>query len=248
MLQHFPSNHKITTHQKEQVSIMRGLGHEQSDTSASAMLHNTLNLENSTIKLPCDTFRSRFTFRIVTAFQYKWFALSWLCSLVLFLLFQIVSNETANVLILILYIYVQIFAIIFCFFVNTMSFLKFRMSLEDKMKFYSEIVNNTPYSNYHSWDVICYNMITYFKESGFPNSLYDGADCNSLFQVLLKDKKDVKSDTQNDTVEEESSSLTKDTTDKAKLVYLETAREKAHLVYLQSENSYWVNKYPELAP
>ncbi|SMN19457.1 similar to Naumovozyma castellii NCAS_0A10610 hypothetical protein [Maudiozyma saulgeensis] len=226
---------------------MRGLEYEQLNTSTSIVQDNGMDFGEARLELPCDKFRSRFTFGIVTAFQYKWFVICWVCTFLSFVLCVTVSNETGSALLIMLYVYLQIFSIIFSIFVNTAIFLKFRMSQEDKMKFYSEIVNNRPYSNDKSWDVVCYNMISYFKESGLHNALYDGADCHSLFQWLLKDNKDGKIDIQTDTVEDASTLLAKDAIDKSKLIYLETAREKAYLIYLQSENSYWVKKYPELA-
>lgn len=150
--------------------------------------------------------------------------------------------------------------IVLAIFFTNISKLESRMSPENKMKFYAEIVNNQPYSEPKSWNIICYNMNAYFEEIGSQNLLFDGADCYNLFQLLLDDGKDKQQDKakllgSNSPINSNSTKpylhppeiSDKSTVDKSNLLYLNTAKEKANLVFLKAENDYWIQKYPELA-
>lgn len=213
------------------------------------------------MELPCDKFSSRLTFKISSASKNIVVVSTWVLALITLLITVWVHDTSIKIIFGVFYLYLQLMSIILIFASTSMATLEKCMSPEDKMKFYAEIVNNQPYSEPKSWNVICYNMNEYFYERGFGSiSLYDGEDCYDLFQLLVNGKKDspdtnsmsseCTSDLNPNPINDnsESSEISdKSTVDKSRLLYLDTAREKANMVFLKAENDYWVHKYPELA-
>lgn len=213
------------------------------------------------MELPCDKFSNRLTFKISYASKNLVVLLTWVVTLVTLLITLWVHDISIKILVGVFYLYFQLMSIGLIFASTSISTLGTCMSPEDKMKFYAEIVNNQPYSEPKSWNIICYNMNEYFYENGYRSiSLYDGNDCYHLFQFLVNGKKDspdsnsksseCTSDINSNSINDnsESSEISdKPTVDKSHLLYLDTAREKANMVFLKAENDYWVQKYPELA-